>query len=52
MYKVLYSHDEAITSLKFSPNGKYLAASSADKTCRIWNIENNFELLHTIEGHS
>ncbi|MBP2322619.1 WD40 repeat protein [Kibdelosporangium banguiense] len=34
---MLYGHDNAITSLAYSPDGKTLASCSFDKTVRIWS---------------
>ncbi|EAR83186.3 WD domain, G-beta repeat protein (macronuclear) [Tetrahymena thermophila SB210] len=41
--------DLSISSL--SPNCKYLATVSDYKNCKIWNLENGFQLIKTIEGH-
>ena len=38
--KILRGHEALITSLSFSPNNKYFATGSLDKTIRIWDIEN------------
>ncbi|KAL4511266.1 hypothetical protein ABPG73_008344 [Tetrahymena malaccensis] len=36
----------------FSADGKYLAIGQEDNTCKIWNIEKEFELIKTIQGHT
>ena len=34
----LIGHDHTVNGLSFSPNGLYLASSSADGTARIWDV--------------
>ena len=36
---VLSGHENWITSLDFSPNGKILASTSRDGVCRIWDVQ-------------
>ncbi len=50
--KVLYGHENAISDLSFSLDGKYLISGSGDKTAKIWNVKNNFRLVDTINFHS
>ncbi len=43
-------HDEFITCLKFSPDGKLLATASEDKTVKLWNVAMKRELVK-LRGH-
>ena len=38
------AHDDDITAISYSPNGRYLATSSLDKTIKVWNAY-DFSLL-------
>ncbi len=55
MERSIPAHNYAIYSLVFSPDGKYFATASRDKTIKIWNA-GSFEVLTRInkensEGH-
>lgn len=46
--KVIDAHNSTINKLAFSPNGKYLATASRDKTIKLWDAQ-TFELLKVAE---
>jgi COMPASS component SWD3 len=43
-------HTEFITTLSFSPKGKFIAAAGLDGRLTIWSTE-TANLLHVVEGH-
>jgi WD40 repeat protein len=40
----LQGHSKSITSIAFSPDGKYLVSRSRDKTVKLWSMENFQEI--------
>jgi len=50
-FKVLKKHTAPTLNVAFSPDGKYLASSSEDKTAILWNTE-TFEIHKEIPFHS
>ena len=48
--KTLTGHSDSVHSVAVSPDGKYLASGSDDKTVIIWDA-NSGEKLKTLEGH-
>ena len=46
----LEGHLHSTWSVSFSPDGRYVASSSQDKTVKIWEIQTN-KCVSTLEGH-
>ena len=49
--KTLTGHSGQVYSLAYSPDGRYLASGSSDKTIKIWETATGTE-LRTLTGHS
>jgi WD40 repeat protein len=47
----LSDHDNSISDVAWSPDGKKLAARSGDRTIKVWDAETGKELL-TLSGHT
>ena len=50
LIKTLKGHVWQVNSVSFSPDGKYVASGSWDKTVKVWNVSSG-ELMKTLEGH-
>jgi WD40 repeat protein len=50
LLRSLAGHNQGITSLVFTPDGKTLISSSYDKTIQIWDVSSG-KLLNTLTGH-
>ncbi len=48
---ILGAHQGVIHSIHFSPDGKHLLSSSADKTATIWEVETGQKVL-MLQGHA
>ncbi|MCA2892922.1 MAG: serine/threonine protein kinase [Microcystis sp. M048S1] len=49
--KTLTGHSYRVNSVVYSPDGRYLASGSSDKTIKIWEVATGKE-LRTLTGHS
>ena len=47
--KEIYQHNQAVRSVAFSPDGKYLLSGSFDSTIKIYDINNNFNNIGKLE---
>ncbi|QDV22020.1 WD40 domain-containing protein [Aureliella helgolandensis] len=45
------AHSDSVLSLRFSPDGRWLASGGADKLCRLFDVESG-EMIRAFEGHS
>ena len=48
---VLSGHRRVITSLAFSPDGRFLVSGSCDKTIKLWDIQTGVD-VNTFHGHT
>ena len=48
----LKGHNEVIIGLSWSPDGRYLASASRDKSVKIWDVEKGRQPVFTLEGHT
>lgn len=46
----LSAHDDIISQIKYSPDGKFIASAAQDKTIKLWHTETD-ELIDIFRGH-
>ncbi len=49
--RVIPAHRDTIFSIAVSPDGRLAATTSADKSVKVWNLDDG-ELVHHLEGHT
>ena len=50
LLKTLPGHNKTISQVKFSPDGKFIASASWDKTIKLWNAKNG-DYIDTLKHH-
>ena len=48
----LQGHTGSVESIAFSPDGRYIASGSADKTVRVWNAQTGAQMGKPLQGHT
>ena len=48
--RTLAGHANVVMGVAFSPNGRTLASSSADRTAKLWEADGG-RLIRTLRGH-
>ncbi|WP_321494300.1 caspase family protein [uncultured Desulfobacter sp.] len=51
LHQVLKGHTNVVYDLAFSPDGTLLVSGSADKSVKLWQVNNHFSLKETLTGH-
>ena len=50
LVNTIKAHDNTVSQIKYSPDGKLIASAAWDKTIKLWNAETG-ELIDTLTGH-
>ncbi|OEH74487.1 WD-40 repeat-containing protein [Cyclospora cayetanensis] len=49
--KTFRAHSASVTDLAFDPSGRWLATCSSDMTLRLFDVQTNYTLKETLQGH-
>ncbi|EDQ98653.1 uncharacterized protein LACBIDRAFT_298368 [Laccaria bicolor S238N-H82] len=47
----LVGHDDYVTSVAFSPDGRHIVSGSDDKTVRVWDAQTGQSVMDPLKGH-
>ena len=47
----LRGHTGKVNYVSFHPNGKILASCGNDNTIKLWNLEGEYQVYKTLQGH-
>ena len=47
----LKGHDNGVTSVAFSPDGRHIVSGSCDRTVRVWNAQTGQIVMAPLKGH-
>jgi WD40 repeat protein len=50
VYRRDNAHTHEITAMRFTPDGKYLATASFDRTIKVWELESGREVARIVEN--
>ncbi|KIJ97428.1 hypothetical protein K443DRAFT_105698 [Laccaria amethystina LaAM-08-1] len=47
----LADHNDCVTSVAFSPDGRHIISGSYDKTVRVWDVQTGQSIMDPLKGH-